>query len=562
MPNRIALAIYLFLFMLSATSNYAQMAEESAVDQLFAQWSNTYSPGCAVAVIKDGNIIYKKGYGMADLEHDIPIRPESVFYIGSVSKQFVAACMLLLDEQGKIDLDADVRTYIPEFPDYGYPITIRNLIHHTSGVRDNLTLWELAGRSHLDEIPEEEIFDMICRQKELNFEPGTKYLYSNSCYFLMSIIVKRASGKSLREYADEYIFQPLGMQHSIFQDNNRRMIKNRAFAYGQNPDGSFNSMLMRFDLVGSGGLYSTVEDLFRWDQNFYNNKIGNRGPAFIQDMLTNGRYKDGTEVGYAFALENGHYKGLPTVSHGGALGGYRSFYLRFPEQHFSVVILSNLENFLPEKLAEQVADIYLKDNFVAAPSTAIVKKELPTFITLKPKQLDAVSGLYWNEEGAYSRKVYVRNDTLRYSRGEGNESALLPIDAQHFIMDDTNGEVAIHFQKAEKNQPAQMLFTVGNQEAIISTQYEPYTLDEKALKAIPGHYYSSELDTRYQLGVKEKQLFVKIKNQDWLPLKPIKSDLFTQERIGQFYLDFDKNGNATGFRLQAGRVRNLLFTRL
>ena len=307
-------SLHLLLLFILPAFIIAQDSASSRVDELFSEWSNTNSPGCALAVIKEGKIIHKRGYGMADLEHDVPIRPSSVFYIGSVSKQFVAACMLLLDEQGKIDLDEDVRTYIPEFPDYGYKITIRNLIHHTSGVRDNLTLWELVGRSHLEEIPEEEIFDMICRQKELNFKPGTQYMYSNSCYFLMSIIVKRASGLSLREYADKHIFQPLGMQNSIFGDNNRRIIRNRAFAYGKNPDGSFNSMLMRFDLVGSGGLYSTVEDLFLWDQNLYNNKIGTRGQAFVEDMLTNGKYKDGSEVDYAFALVNGEYKGLRTIS--------------------------------------------------------------------------------------------------------------------------------------------------------------------------------------------------------------------------------------------------------
>ncbi len=533
------------------------------VDQVFAKWSNTNSPGCAIAVIQDGKIIHQKGYGMADLEHDIPIRPSSVFYIGSVSKQFVAACMLLLDEQGKIKLDEDIRTYIPEFPDYGYTISIRNLIHHTSGIRDNLTLWELIGRSHLEEIPEEEIFELICRQEQLNFEPGTRYMYSNSCYFLMSIIVERVTGQSLREYADEHIFQPLGMKHSIFQDNNRRILKNRAFAYGENPDGSFNSMLMRFDLVGSGGLYSTVEDLYLWDQNFYNNQIGNRGQAFIDDMLTNGRFNDGTAVNYAFALVNGAYKGLSTVSHSGALGGYRAFYLRFPEQKFSVIILGNLESFVPGLLAEKVADIYLRDllQVKEISPTQQAKPKLPT-VSLSRKQLTAMTGYYWNEEEAYSPRIYLSNDTLRYQRAEGNESSLRPIGNRHFIMSDTDEELNVHFQPTTSGKLMNMVLTIGSDTIATSARYKPYKAENAALSKLTGNYYAPELDTHYQIKVDQNQAWLKLKNQPWHVVTPIKGDLLIHPKVGQLYFHLDQKGVASGFYLNSGRVRGIQFQRV
>jgi len=428
--------------------------KQQAVDKLFAQWDAPDSPGCALSVIQNDEVTYTRGYGMADLEHDIPITPQSVFYIGSVSKQFVAMCMLLMDEQGLIDLDEDVRTYLPELPDYGYKITSRNLIHHTSGIRDNLTLWELAGNSILNEIPEEEIFDMICRQEELNFEPGTQYLYSNSCYFLMSIIVKRNSGLSLREYADKHIFKPLGMKHTQFGDDNRRIIKNRAFGYQQTSSGKIENMILRFDLVGSGGLYSSVEDLYLWDQNFYGNKLGTRGPALIKDMLTNGRYNDGSEVDYAFAVKNGKHNGLPTISHSGALAGYRAFYVQFPEQQFSVIILSNLANFLPSKLASQVADIYLKNEF--------------------PKK-------------AISSNV----DDL-----------------------------------------------------------QPFT----------GIYYSKELDTRYVLELKDGALFLKMKNSPPLQLKQDSKNVFTGN-LGTLKFNTSEGQQIIGFRLDAGRVKNLRFVK-
>lgn len=556
-------SIGICLLLCLPTSTWSQdRASSKAVDELFSEWSNTNSPGCAVAVIKNGQIIHKRGYGMADLEHDIPIRPSSVFYIGSVSKQFVAACMLLLDEQGKIDLDADVRTYIPEFPDYGHKISIRNLIHHTSGVRDNLTLWELAGRSHLEEIPEEEIFDMICRQKELNFEPGTRYMYSNSCYFLMSIIVERVSGLSLREYADKHIFQPLGMKNSIFGDNNRRIIRNRAFAYGQNPDGSFNSMLMRFDLVGSGGLYSTVEDLFLWDQNLYHNKIGTRGQAFITDMLTNGKYKDGSTVDYAFALVNGTYKGLQTISHSGALGGYRAFFIQFPKQKFSVIILSNFELFKPQQLAEKVADIYLADQVQVSQKTKQKKQAPPKIISISEKHLAAVQGQYWNPEIGFPLKVYMKADTLRYYEEGLGERSLLPTGMRQFVLSGMNNRASIHFHPATKEQPMQLGIHMDGQEVIRADYIEVSTPTKTEMMKLVGSYYSPELDTRYQIKLVDKQLFLKLKNQGWKSMRRIKEGLYTQASVGQFNFNVNKQGKIAGFRLDAGRVKNLKFSRL
>lgn len=455
------LIVLIFPFLTNAQITAEQQQQ---IDAIFAKWDQVDMPGCALAVIHNGTIVYRKGYGMADLEHAIPIVPGSIFYIGSVSKQFVAMCMLLLEEEGKIDLDADIRTYLPEFPDYGYPITIRNLIHHTSGIRDNLTLWELIGRTHLDEIPESEIYELIMRQEKLNFEPGTEYRYSNSCYFMMSLIVKRVSGKSLREYADEHIFQKLGMKHTFFGDDNRRIVPNRAYGYGETRDGRIENMIMRFDLVGSGGLYSSVEDLFLWDQNFYHNRLGQGRQALIQDMLTNGRYKDGSEVNYAFALVHGKYQGLPTVSHSGSLGGYRSFYLRFPEQKFSVVILGNVTTLGPGGLAYSVADICLKDDFRPQ---AMVRKEAgatdtPTEevkpIAMSAEALAVYAGRYYSPELDYHYQLEVANGQLMLKIGESSAYALTPYSTNHFGMDN---EWSVDFQADKKKKVTGFLLNAG-----------------------------------------------------------------------------------------------------
>jgi len=359
------LPVFLLLALFLLTSCAEQDRIESLnpeIDKLFEEWDNDSSPGCALAIVKDGKIEYSRGYGMADLEHDIPITTSSVFYVGSVSKQFVTMCVLLLEEEGKLSLDDNITKYLPEFPDYGTPITIRNLIHHTSGIKDYLTLWEETGRSYLDYMPEDEVYKMICAQEELNFTPGEEHRYSNSCYFLLWFIIERASGTTLKQYASDNIFKPLGMNMSHFHDDYLHIIKDRAIGYSQD-NGTFGNLVMRFDLVGSGGLYTTVEDLYKWDQNFYNNKLGKNGQALIDKMLTNGRFNNGEEVNYAFALVNDVYRGAKVVRHSGSLGGYRAQMMRFPENQFSVIILSNLSTFNPTELAYKVADIVLQSEF-------------------------------------------------------------------------------------------------------------------------------------------------------------------------------------------------------
>lgn len=364
--NIISLKLHAFLFLTFLIS--ASCAEQdktnlhnSVVDALFEEWNNVNSPGCALAVIKNGEILYSRGYGVADLEHDIPITTSSVFYVGSVSKQFVTMCVLLLEEEGKLSLDDNIRKYLPWFPDYGTPITIRHLIHHTSGIKDYLSLWNKSGRSYLDYMPEDEVYKMICDQKELNFTPGEEHRYSNSCYFLLWFIIERASGTTLKQYAHENIFKPLGMNMSHFHDDYLHIIKDRAIGYRPLDDGSFGNLVMRFDLVGSGGLYTSVEDLYKWDQNFYDNKLGKTGQALIDKMLTNGRFNNGEEINYAFALVNDVYRGAKVVRHSGSLGGYRTQMMRFPDNRFSVIILSNLSSFNPTELAYKVADIVLQN---------------------------------------------------------------------------------------------------------------------------------------------------------------------------------------------------------
>ncbi len=371
------------------------------IDAVFAQWDRPDSPGAALAVVRDGEIVYSRGYGMANLEHGVPITPETVFYIGSTSKQFVAASIHLLAEAGKLSLDDNIREHVPEIPAYNQPITIRHLLHHTSGLRDYLTLWSLAGRNFADSMPEEQILDLLSRQQALNFPPGDQYMYSNSGYFLLAVIVKRVSGLSLREFAEENIFSPLGMANTHFHDDRNMIVRNRAQGHLIREDSSLALYTSSFDRVGSGGLHTTVRDLFRWDQNFYHNTLGKGGQELISRLLIRGILNSGDTLTYASGLRVEQYRGLNTISHSGSFVGYEAQLLHFPEQHFSVICLCNLSNMNPSALAQRVADVCLADLLEpeveqeAAASPPSEKTEAAPFA---PESLAAYVGTYHSSE--------------------------------------------------------------------------------------------------------------------------------------------------------------------
>ncbi len=375
------------------------------------------TPGCALAVIHHGEIVYRAGYGMADIEHGVPIEPNSVFYAGSVSKQFVAASLLLLHEQELLNLDDPVHEHIPELPDYGYPITLRHLIHHTSGLRDYLSLWDLSGRNYLDHMPDEAVLDLIVRQRALNFPPGTAYSYSNTGYFLIKEIIERVSGQSLKDFAHAHIFQPLGMEHSTFNDDFHDLIHRRAHPYQFTGPGEVENLPMRFDLVGSGGLYTTVEDLYLWDQNFYDNRLGTRGQAFLDSLLQAGRLRDGGSTGYAFAMHHGVYRGLATVSHTGSMGGYRAYYLRIPDKEFSVILLGNFAEFTPIPFAQEIVDIVIDPTMPKTSVTTQTEEPEGRPHTLSEEQLKELPGTYYSDELNALARIWRHNNELHLKIG-------------------------------------------------------------------------------------------------------------------------------------------------
>ncbi|HJR58927.1 MAG TPA: serine hydrolase domain-containing protein [Vicinamibacterales bacterium] len=404
--------------------------EESKVDEVFARWTQQ-TPGCAVGVSKGGASVLQKAYGMADLEHDVPNRPDTIFEAGSVSKQFTAAAVLLLAGDGKLALDDAVRKYVPELPDYGLPLTIRHMLTHTSGLRDWGEVAAIAGWPRTSRVhTHAHALDIISRQKALNFPPGTQYSYSNSGYNLAAMIVARVSGKSFAEFSRERIFEPLGMTRTSWRDDYTRIVKGRAIAYSQAGD-RFRMNMPFEDVHGNGGLLTTVGDLLKWNENFVTPMVGDRD--FVRLQQEPGKFNDGKPHQYAMGLFVRPYKGLPEVSHSGSTAGYRAHLTRFPEQHLSVAVLCNVAGGSATQYAMAVADMYLAGNI-----TAITARQEPrprrqeSTYAADAKALASYVGRYYSDEAEVAYEVALDGGALVIKRRPDTVIRLRPTAKDEF----------------------------------------------------------------------------------------------------------------------------------
>ena len=440
---RLALLAIAAMFSAGSTRLHAQAAATSdtsvraRVDKIFAVWDRTDSPGCALGVYRDGRVEYARGYGMANLELGVAISPQSVFDIGSTSKQFTAASLAMLAQDGKLSLDDDIRKYIPEMPNYGKTITIRHILTHTSGIRDYLTLFALTGIDDADLTTDDDAFGFITRQRELNFAPGDQWLYSNSGFFLASVIVKRVSGQTLAQFAASRIFEPLGMTHTRFNDDHMSVIPGRATGYERRPGGRFATSMSNFEQTGDGAVQTSVEDLLKWDENFYRGTVG--GSQMLAAMQTTAVLNDGKQQTYALGLTVDKYRGLRTVSHGGSWAGYRAELLRFPEQHLSIACLCNLANTNPSMLARRVADVYLGDRMIAMADGALASAQGNPAATASgeswtpsPADLAPLAGTYFSPELETTYTLVVENGKLVVRHHRLPRTELAPVTHDNF----------------------------------------------------------------------------------------------------------------------------------
>lgn len=529
-----------------AASLPAQLPDSIAghVDSVFIAFDKPTSPGCALGIYNAGEVAYMRGYGSANLEHGIPITPRTVFDLGSTSKQFTGMSVRLLAQDGRLSLDDEVRRWIPELPAYSKPVTIRHLLHHTSGLRDYLTLMWLRGVNFDGVTTADDALSLIVRQRETNFEPGSEYLYSNSGFFLLSEVVRRASGKSLAEFARERLFTPLGMQQTHFHDDHTMIVPNRATGYAPRDGGGFKLSMSGFEQVGDGSVMTTVEELARWDRNFYDAGVGGR--ALLDSMHVPARLTSGRTLDYASGLVVGEYRGLRTVRHGGSWAGYRAELLRFPDQRTSVAVLCNYSRSAPGRLAQRVADVILGQQLSPMP---VAGRTTPSAGGNQSRYV----GTFRNPTTDDIRTIAVRADTLVIDYGDGEVSTLRSLGAGRFAVEGSPWDVS--FPSA-----ASLVEYVPNQPAATFVRFERVRPTVRDLDGYAGAYYSDELDVRWTIAPAPTGLVARVPGGDTLRLTPTVRGTFVG---GGVVMTFRRaGGRVTGALLHAGRVRNIAFTRV
>jgi CubicO group peptidase (beta-lactamase class C family) len=403
---------------------------EPEVDKIFAKWSAS-TPGCAVGVGIGGKPVLMKAYGMADLEHDVPNTPETIFEAGSVSKQFTALAVLLLAKEGKLSIDDQVRKHIPELPDYGAPLTIRHLLTHTSGLRDWGSVESIAGWPRTTrEYTHAHVLDIVSRQRSLNFPSGTKWSYSNTGFNLAAIIVERVSGMPFAEFSRQQIFTPLGLSHTSWRDDHTRIVKGRAIAYVED-NGTFHTEMPFENVHGNGGLLTTVGDLLKWNENFVNPMVGSA--ALFAEQQRAAHTTDGKELNYALGLYVGDYRGVHSVWHSGSTAGYRAHLSQFPDSRTSVAVLCNVSSGDATRANNAVADIVLGDDLNPAPPRPAPPVEPPGMIPAPtPDKLAELAGTYWSDDAEVTIVMRVDNGRLVAFRRPNSNIALTPTAPDKF----------------------------------------------------------------------------------------------------------------------------------
>lgn len=543
---------------------------EQSIDSLFAKWDRPGLPGAAVLVMKDGKIVHSKGYGYSNLEYDVPITPDTVFHVASVSKQFTAMAVAILAKEGRISLDDEVKKYIPEMAEFEHPITIRHLLHHVSGLRDQWELLTMAGWRMDDVIIMGHLMKIITHQKELNFEPGSRFCYSNSGYTLLAVIVQRVSGMSFPEYMQKRIFEPLGMNNSHIHYDHQLIVKNKAECYSPKPGGMFRKSVLNYANFGATSLFTTVGDLAKWLTNYAHPKVG--GPEVISQMKEDYTLKGGKKIDYGFGIISKEYRKLRLIYHTGSDAGFRAYVGGFPEIDLGVVILSNLSSFPREPMAMKIADLFIdeepnahirfpkpqpkKMKYLSCPGTYLVKS-LGKLVEINLTD----KGLRMTMEGWDEARLLV--NTGQIERGETlPQGEFLETDV--FATEDREILITFISQETKEDElmpsPYQILINTYGEE-LGGLKVEVVDLKEEDLCEYVGTYFSEELGTAYTLFVSQGHLIAGHRRHEDAILIPSGKDQFHGKTGSLNRLDFlrDERGNILGFNNTGNRAFNVNF---
>jgi CubicO group peptidase (beta-lactamase class C family) len=554
----VALAAFAILS-LGACQRSQPESQTSRVDKLFAVWNGKDTPGCAVGISRNGTIVHEHGYGMANLELNVPITPETVFAIASITKSFTAMSVLLAAEQGKLSLDDEVQKYIPEWSDRDDHITIRHLLTHTSGIRDAFALLGWAPLTESAGDYNEAIAKVLARQRGLNFPPGTQYQYNNGGYNLLATILKRATGQSLGQFAETNIFKPLGMAHTHVHDDVPMLVPNRASGYTRNPSG-WRAAKVDGGIVGNAGMYSTVGDLLVWEENFEKPRVGTM--EMFAAMLKPTVLKGGNVAASGIR----QYRGLTAIESSGGDQGIASKVARFPDQHFAVAVLCNEDNFVMggmsrvnlDALTNGIADIYLAD--LLGPADPATQTEQPAKpVKLSDAELSEKTGLY--KIGGVDYPVLMSVDhgrlVLRSYYGDDFDFELMPVGVNRFLL---RGSLLFEFIPATSGRSKG--WHVGEGKDARDWELVTFTPPQTENRSYAGEYRSEEIAATYTIDARNSALVLRSPWGSDITVAPFSKDVFVGDFVGIVKFSRDSGGVVTGFTLNRENARGVRFDRV
>jgi CubicO group peptidase (beta-lactamase class C family) len=543
------------------------------VDALFERWNRLDSPGCAVGIIRDGELIFAKGFGTAHLEYGVPITTHTVFELASFSKSFTSACVALLIDQGKISPDDDIRKFLPEMHAFDPPIRVRHLLRCETGLFEHFHILPLAGWDNLpvhSPCTKDDVFTILCGQRRLPFEPGSKFHYGSGDFFLLGMIVERASGKPLPEFARENLFEPLGMTRTFYETDPARIVPQRAVGHYKDRDGTWRQWRSASYYSGGSGVHTCLEDLHRWDQNFENNRLP-RG-KYVDEFLAHGMV-----LGNRFTLDadayvkkaNPHIEGSPGQHRGtkrmqftGGLFGSAVAMARFPEHRFTVICLANTDEIRPWTMAERIADLYLGDRLEPMPAA-----EERKIVAVPPDELRDKVGAYYLADEGRAWRVSLRDGKLYNSNDIGETYELQPLGDNRFQPEKYPTDT-FTFERDPAGASTGG-YTLRLSWATGAVSYRPVELsDPKSISYgdYTGEYFSDELSTVYRFKFERDALWLRVNSRRWERLEPTIADEFIaanriphDARVLRFLRDDHRR--VSGITVNLWRIKDLRFTR-
>jgi len=498
------------------------------------------SPGCAVGISLDGRPVYERAFGMAEMEHNIPNTPQTVFESGSVAKQFTAAAIVLLSLDGKLGLDDPVKKYISELPDYGAPLTIRHLLNHTGGVRDWGSVLALTGYGRGDRVISQELaMDVIAHQHSLNFTPGAEYSYSNSGYTLLSTIVERVSKQSLPAFTEQRFFKPLGMSHTSWRDDYRRLVPGRAQAYVGPLSGPWRLEMPFMNVYGNGGMLTTVGDWLKWNAMLDSRSLG---APLVEALETTGVLNDGRKITYALGIVVTNENGIRKVAHGGSTAGYQPFLSRYPDLKLSVAVMCNGASRNPSAMEREIF------REIAGPFPA---QTPPETIELKPEELQKYAALFREEKTHTPMRTVYENGVLRWEGG-----MLRPLRDGAF----QSGASRFRFSLGKDGKPISAEIVTGDETPRFAAEQD-WSPTPAELQSFAGTWHSNEADASFTIEVDEGKAYLVQRPKTRRLLRPQYKDHFT---IGsEMVIWFTREGGRiTKLHVGASRMRDMPFERV